>query len=553
MATVPLAPSRVLPPRTPLPAPDRVLTTLHLLMLVTLYAVPVIVCLQPGIDWDLWWHLRVGEYVVKTGTVPHHDPFSAFGQDKPWVAYSWLFEVLVYELHRAFGLAGAIIYQTVLALTVVAAVHRLVARREPRFLVATALTAAGVLALAALFKQRPWMFTILFTTLTLDVVLDLRVGRKNRLTWLLPLLYVLWANIHIQFIYGLFILGLACVAPLIDRFVAPSLSAEERGATSGKSVWLLTALCTLATLVNPYHVRLYFVVVEYATQSGPFRFVHELMALEFREISDWVMLALAAAATFTLGRRQRLSSFDVLLLAATAFFAFRARRDLWFLVVAALAVLTSSPLFSLKEECKEGDDSSARLGFTWPRAAFVCTAVALLMPAVWRMRGLSDRPPERSHLQVVPAQMVASFAQPNLISGMTQFLRLQQLLDAMALDGPLENAVAKVFPVAAVKFVHKRGYEGPLFNDFNWGGYLIWSLPQLPVIVDGRTNLHGDERLTRLGATWAGAPGWEKDPDLAAARVVIASVSTPLAELLEFDRRFERVYKDDLAKVFVRR
>jgi len=43
--------------------------------------------------------------------------------------------------------------------------------------------------------------------------------------------------------------------------------------------------------------------LEYATQPGPFRFVNELKALEFREISDWLMLALAATATFALGRR----------------------------------------------------------------------------------------------------------------------------------------------------------------------------------------------------------------------------------------------------------
>src|SRR5579872_3895529 len=241
MATVLNPSSRLLTPGAsvhgaPAPPADQIQTVLRLLMIVALYAIPVVVCLQPGIDWDLWWHLRVGEWVVANGAVPQHDPFSAFGQDRPWVAYSWLFEVLVYGLERAFGLAGALIYQTALALAVVAAVHRLVARREPRFLVSTGLTAAAVLALAALFKQRPWLFTILFSALTLDVVLDLRAARRNRLTWLLPLLYVLWANIHIQFVYGLFILGLACGAPLIDfgvRRLDAALDVSLDGGTPG--------------------------------------------------------------------------------------------------------------------------------------------------------------------------------------------------------------------------------------------------------------------------------------------------------------------------------
>ncbi len=508
MATVLQSPSTFLAagvrtPGTQPSAPDRIQTILRLVMFATLYAIPVVVCLQPGVDWDWWWHLRTGQWVIEHGAVPVNDPFSIFGQDRPWVAYSWLFEIAAYGLQNAFGLAGPLIYQTALSLAVVAAVHRLVSRREPRFLVATALTGVAVLALAALFKQRPWLFTILFSTLTLDVVLDVSAGRKNRLTWLLPVVFVLWANIHIQFVYGLFILGLACAAPLIDRMLTSRdlLGAleETRCLTVAARLGLLTGLCVLATLLNPYHVRLYFVVVEYATQSGPFRFVNELKAPEFREISDWVMFSLAAAATFALGRRQCCSTFETVLLAAAAFFAFRARRDLWFLVIAALAVLT--------ERRDRFVDPAARFAFTWTRAAFVLTTVALLIPAVWQVRRLGD--------------------------------------------GRLERTVAEVFPAEAVTVVRERGYSGPLFNDFDWGGYLIWSLPSHPVIVDGRTNLHGDERLSRLGATWAGAPDWRDDPDLAAARVIIANASTPLAELLEADPGFERVHVDALAKVFI--
>ena len=67
-------------------------------------------------------------------------------------------------------------------------------------------------------------------------------------------------------------------------------------------------------------------------------------------------------------------------------------------------------------------------------------------------------------------------------------------------------------------FVAERGYSGPLFNDFNWGGYLIWALPQLPVAIDGRTNLHGDERIQRFGSTWAGSPSF--------SAVIVFSISS---------------------------
>jgi hypothetical protein len=101
--------------------------------------------------------------------------------------------------------------------------------------------------------------------------------------------------------------------------------------------------------------------------------------------------------------------------------------------------------------------------------------------------------------------------------------------------------------------VEERGYEGPLYNAFNWGGYLIWRLPTLPVAMDGRTNLHGDERIERSLATWLGRKDWASDPELMAARLVIADIDNPLTSLLQFDPRFELVYKDELAAVFVAR
>jgi hypothetical protein len=117
----------------------------------------------------------------------------------------------------------------------------------------------------------------------------------------------------------------------------------------------------------------------------------------------------------------------------------------------------------------------------------------------------------------------------------------------------LAQTVARVFPVEAARVVAQRGYQGPLYNDFNWGGYLIWSLPQLPVALDGRTNLHGDARIVRIGNTWAGGPGWQDDADLASAGVVLGQATAPLASLLRCDGRFCLVYDDALACVFVRR
>src|SRR5947199_169724 len=87
---------------------------------------------------------------------------------------------------------------------------------------------------------------------------SLSMGKTTWLTWTLPFLYVVWANVHIQFVYGLFVLGLACTAPIIDRLRGPSAASVPRTTFLRADWWKLvglTAACAAATLVNPYHVR----------------------------------------------------------------------------------------------------------------------------------------------------------------------------------------------------------------------------------------------------------------------------------------------------------
>src|SRR5262249_13843320 len=178
---------------------------------------------------------------------------------------------------------------------------------------------------------------------------------------------------------------------------------------------------------------------------------------------------------------------------------FRARRDLWFVTLASLTILARAAA---------APHSADR--FVWTmrrRLALAATVLAIATASAVFRDGTS------SHM---------------------------------------EQIIPKRVPAAAAEAVERAGCAGPLYNSFDWGGYLIWRLPQLPVAIDGRTNLHGDERLQRSFDTWRGAKGWQDDPELCAAGVVIADASGPLASLLRLDPRFRVLHEDEVAIVFVR-
>jgi hypothetical protein len=117
----------------------------------------------------------------------------------------------------------------------------------------------------------------------------------------------------------------------------------------------------------------------------------------------------------------------------------------------------------------------------------------------------------------------------------------------------LEIETAGAFPEAAVQFVNQHHLTGPLFNDLSWGGYLLWRLPQLPVALDGRTNVYGEDRILRYSDVWKGKPGWDSDPDLTRANLVITPRDAAIASLLRNSPQFAVVYEDPQAVVFQRR
>lgn len=449
------------------------------LAVVLAAALPAGFTLDPAPDSDVWWHLRTGQIVGESGP-PRTEPFSRVGRESPmpWVAYSWLFEWVLYRFHAAFGLPGVMAFRVILGACGVAAYVTFAFRRlgaGPAGCVAAVL---AIVTLMPMMKERPWHVTIVFTTLTLAVVCRLREVPDSRAWWLL-IVFAVWANLHIQFVFGWLILGIACVFP---------------GITSRRLFMLLLAGCVLATLVNPYHVRLLGVIWEYATQTGPLRTVNELAPPEWNSIWLWAALGLIGWATVRAIVRRPVDGFSLMLLAVGLFFTLRMRRDAWFGAVTALAVL--------------GNNGAI------PR--------------------------------------ISSGIVAGIVAGSFLAIRLVNL----AGFGPppeFDAATRSNYPVGAAEWVREHHPPGPLFNPFDWGGYLIWALPEYPVSIDGRTNVYGSDAITRGMQTWLAEPGWDADPNLTSANIVIAFRHGPLAaELQKRPKTWQIAYRDETAIVFVR-
>ena len=481
-------------PGAPIQIQDKIAQAVLLTMLL---AAPALICLHSALaaDPDVFWHLRTGEWVLQHHAVPQVDSFSAADSGKPWQAYSWLFEVLTFGLFRRFGLVGLVGYSAGMVFAITLATRHLVRRLQSDFSYATLLTFVACFLFGRLYTPRPWLFSILFFVLELDILMQARkTGQWRELAWL-PVIFALWANTHIQFIYGLAILAWAAVEAVVTR--------QEPGLkTPLRAPWAFAALgaSVIATWANPYGWHIYQIVVNLARQPGGLNDITELQALHFRDPTDYVLLFLMVAATAVLAWHRRFRVFECGLLLFAALASFRSQRDIWVLVAIATAVLAST-LSGRK---------TAQAVYRLPGWATTLTAIVAGMVVLGGFRAL--------HVN----------------------------------NAKLQAQVSKELPVDAVNEIRAKGYPGPLYNDFNWGGYLIWAL-RMPVTIDGRGGFYGDKSINRSLATWRGVPDWASESALMHAGLVLGPVDSPLIQILRLDSHFQLVYQDKLAAVFVAR
>ncbi|HUC88230.1 MAG TPA: hypothetical protein VMR95_03725 [Candidatus Binatia bacterium] len=364
---------------------------------VLVFTLFFIVCFGT-LDPDFGWHLQAGNYFRAHG-IPSHDVFSYTARNFPWIDHEWGNDVLTSYLYQFGGY--------VLLSLVFAGLWTL-------GLMINALRVRLIFILMAIAAMIPYVVIrpTVWDVLGLSILINLLVIRKSsKAIWWLPLIFLVWANLH-----GGFILGLAVVFyfALIKR---------------SRSLLLMGLACTLVSFINPYGPRLYVEIFRTLTDLS----LHgqtEGMASLAVGFAAWPLIALWGAGLWSQGRKQFLAwmGLSPLLLLAS----FVATRNLPLFVVVATPELNN-----------------------------YYTQVKKLIP------------------KQLPRYAKKLFYIMTLaILGLTIYIIYPYAI-------PTSNRDAN-YPVAAVAYLKNHPCTGSLFNDFNFGGYLIWKLPSVPVFIDGR-------------------------------------------------------------------
>ena len=473
-------------------------------------------------DAGIGWHIRTGQQIIATHAIPRADSFSSTMVGKPWFAWEWLYDMAVGLLEATLGLNGVVWLTAVVTAGVFAWMFRLLIVRGTNLLVALLLVLLTVSASMIHFLARPhvvsWLFTLAWFWI-LDSserdAADERQSHGARWLWALPLLMLVWVNVHGAFLVGFVLLGIFLLGAIWAWFRARKNRIEEvlQRIAAGKRVRNLAAvglLSAVASLVNPYGWKLYFHIYHYLSNRFLMDHIDEFQSPNFHGIAQkcfLVLLLITIAVLALRGREMRMSEGLTVLFAVYAgLYASRNIPVSCVLLAMVVGPLVPTASFSRGFVQRMADVEVRQCGHLWPILTIVVTASIAANGGRLGSRVLMD-----AHFD--PERM----------------------------------------PVQAVNYLEQHEVSGPVLSPDYWGGYVIYRLyPKSRVVVDDRHDLYGEAFFKSYLKMMHVERGRDEFMRTHQVSCVLLPRDGALANILLVSRGWKQIYADDVAIAFVR-
>lgn len=482
-------------------------------------------------DAGIGWHIRNGEAVLRSHHVPRVDLFSgtldAVSQvhtGRPWFAWEWLFDAAVAAFHNWRGLNGVVLFSAFVISVTFAIIFRLTLFRGASLPIATIYLVLSFAASSIHLFARPHILTWLFLVIWFQILDGAEQSSGTRRLFYLPVLMLLWVNVHGGFILGFVLLALYMVSAATRWYAAR----EQRHQISAwiKRLLAVTLLCGVASLVNPYGPRLHQHVYQYLSDRWLMDHIDEFRSPNFHgEAQECYAGLLLITAIALASRRDKLRTSEVLVVLFAASSGLYASRNLP--TASILLMLVTAPVLSKSIAHLVTDESVP----SRTRASLESyTSFSSRMAAMeGRLRG---------HLWPIAISVIMAVICLNHGKlGGQPFMAAQ--FDATK------------FPVAAAGALPAQG--DLLFAPDRWGGYLIYRLyPDWRVYVDDRHDSYGAEFLKDYLKIISLAPDWHEKLDQTHVRWVLVPEGSSLASALRVTTPWRMVYQDSTAVLFER-
>lgn len=470
-------------------------------------------------DAGIGWHIRTGQQILLTHTIPHVDSFSSSSQGKPWFAWEWLYDVIVGQLDSIAGLNGVVWWTAVIIAVVFAWAFQWLLARGTNLLIALVLLLLAVSASMIHFLARPHVVNWLFT-LAWFWILDATErscfkdrGLRGRWLWALPVLMLVWVNLHGGFLLGFALLGIYWLGALWTWFnsrenrIEESLEKIAAGKRVRSLIWVGLA-SALASLANPYGWKLHQHVYQYLSNRFLMDHIEEFQSPNFHGVAQRCFLLLLLITLAVLAARTRKLSVSELLTVLLAVYTglYSSRSLPVSSILLAIIVGPMLPELSAGFFHRMSAIESRLRGHVWPIVAVVATFLIAV-----------------NHGRVGSSQWMDAHFDPTRM------------------------------PVEAVNALDQSSIDGPILTPDYWGGYLIYRLyPRTQVVLDDRHDFYGADFFKLYLRMMHVEFGWDEFLHRYKPQYVLVPRESPLANMLMKTAGWKVIHIDEVSITFRR-
>jgi hypothetical protein len=512
---------------------ERLMPGIHkptLLLVMLLCAVFLSVSFYPLHPTDLWGHLALGRWAGEQATettnatlpLPAADGVQAINT-------AWLSQRVLYHWFQSTGSQGLQLAHALLATLSAALMVLAVRSRKVSLLLAIAAAATTyVLTLPVIGVLRPQMFGLVALPLVLYGIARMDIGKRHPLVWL-PLVMLLWANLHGSFIVGLAAIGCYAVARswedrrkpfVVTAFIQFCTSTYWRNpmnrATTNQKViaWLAVALSIAACCIHPAGPKLLWQAISFGSSSN-LAGISEWQPLTIKSLSGGLFFAsLAVTAVLLRFSKRNIRAYEVLLLVGLALGTLLAIRMLvWWAIVWPWVVAPHVEAIIAQRRSANTDSANAQASIATPVYTLMAT-VCLLLTLIWS-------PPSYA--------MITS----------------QQRAETQVL--------AADTPVYLAEEAERRNLAGRAFVPMEWADYLAFqSNGQLQPLVHSHVHLITPELMSDYQRLMAGHSDWLSILDQHNARYLVVRniYQFRIAQQVRTHPRTRLLYRDQQGAIF---
>jgi len=458
-------------------------------------------------DCDTGYHIRAGEYIMETGAVPHEDMFSFLDPPPAWTAHEWLSEIIMALAYDALGLTGAVIFFAFILSLTYSLHFRFLKKDSDHLLLLTGMLLLVIASSAIHFLARPHLFSLLFLVIWYFVLDSYQYRNKNYL-YFLPLLMLVWVNLHGGFIIGFVLLGAYFTGNLIYYFLRQG---EEKALYAGKSRTLFIAgfICLLASLINPYGYNILFFPFDFVFSDFIITYVQEFRPTSFQDFLVYKYLFLIMLAVL-MTSRLRLNLIELILVLGFTYMSLYSVRNI--------------PLFAI-----------------------------IVAPIIIRRLDDMMRSSENRLIRFLNERSASFMETEKEAKGFLWPALAICLVLILAVSGGVKHSFdPEIKAVDAVEFIKQEHIPGNMYNDDEIGDYVIYAAyPEYRVFVDGRNDMYGEEHMRDHLRVIRLERGWEEVFKKHDIQWVFFNADSLLSRhLLERDD-WHLIYADHVAHIYV--